>query len=117
MIFTPYFRPKDQKNPNASQTKPMSHGLGLYITKRIVESLGGTIVFKSEMGVGTVFTLNFEVKKIRGNTVVSSPLSKLFVVENKIVSLVWLGQLSKELAQKQVENIEKSPNVGDTGAL
>ena len=82
MIFTPYFRPKADSLQNSSQAKPMSHGLGLYITKRIVESLGGTILFKSEVGVGTVFTLNFEVKKIRGTPSVSIIFSsKLIKVE------------------------------------
>lgn len=71
MIFTPFFRPIAELAQNASQTKPVSHGLGLYITKRIVESLGGTIEFKSALNVGTVFTLKFEVKKIRGNPLVS----------------------------------------------
>ena len=71
MIFTPYFRSKAQSSQDENQLKPFGHGLGLYITKRIVESLGGTIVFKSEPRVGTVFTLNFEVKRIRGEPPVS----------------------------------------------
>lgn len=55
----------------SSDIRPASHGLGLYITKRIVEGLGGTIDFKSEIGAGTTFTLIFEVLKIRGDPAVS----------------------------------------------
>jgi PAS domain S-box-containing protein len=34
-------------------------GVGLYMVKRIVENMGGTIAVHSELGVGTTFTLTF----------------------------------------------------------
>jgi signal transduction histidine kinase len=40
-------------------TKRRGLGLGLAISKRIVEQLGGTIVVESEVGRGTSFTLRF----------------------------------------------------------
>jgi signal transduction histidine kinase len=40
-------------------TKRRGLGLGLAISKRIVEQLGGTIAVESEVGRGTVFTLRF----------------------------------------------------------
>ena len=40
-------------------TKRRGLGLGLPISKRIVEQLGGTIVVESELGRGTAFTLRF----------------------------------------------------------
>jgi signal transduction histidine kinase len=42
-------------------TKKRGLGLGLAITKRIVEQLGGTIVVASELGKGTTFTMRFPV--------------------------------------------------------
>jgi signal transduction histidine kinase len=42
-------------------TKKRGLGLGLAITKRIVEQLGGTIAVASEMGKGTTFTMRFPV--------------------------------------------------------
>ncbi|MSO29987.1 MAG: HAMP domain-containing histidine kinase [Acidobacteria bacterium] len=42
-------------------TKKRGLGLGLAITKRIVEQLGGTITVASEMGKGTTFTIGFPV--------------------------------------------------------
>ena len=42
-------------------TKKTGHGFGLAICARIVENHGGTIDVKSEVGVGTTFTLIFPV--------------------------------------------------------
>jgi signal transduction histidine kinase len=43
-------------------TKRRGLGLGLAISKRIVEQLGGTIVVESEVGRGTAFTLRFPAR-------------------------------------------------------
>ena len=41
---------------------PDSKGLGLYLVKSQVETMGGTISLESEVGVGTTFTLTFKNK-------------------------------------------------------
>jgi signal transduction histidine kinase len=43
-------------------TKRRGLGLGLAISKRIVEQLDGTITVESEVGRGTTFTLRFPVR-------------------------------------------------------
>ena len=46
-------------------TKKQGLGLGLALSKKMVEQLGGTIVVVSQVGVGTTFTMRFPVTKAR----------------------------------------------------
>jgi len=55
-VFQRFFRAK-----NVRQMDTDGNGLGLYITKSIVERLGGTIEFKSRENEGTTFTVTFPV--------------------------------------------------------
>ena len=45
---------------NGFSTKGKGRGVGLYHTKQLVESLGGSISFESQAGVGTSFMVNFK---------------------------------------------------------
>jgi signal transduction histidine kinase len=49
-------------------TKRRGLGLGLAISKKIVEQLGGTISVASEVGVGTTFTIRFSLTQARPTT-------------------------------------------------
>jgi len=63
-IYTKFFRAD-----NVRVLKPDGIGLGLYITKSIVEALGGTIEFKSKEGEGTIFSVNIPSRGVvKGKT-------------------------------------------------
>lgn len=49
-IFTPFYSGNTRRNHEGS-------GLGLSLSKKIIDKLGGTIAFESELGKGTVFTI------------------------------------------------------------
>lgn len=57
-IFDRFFRTEESKAKNSKGS-----GLGLSITKSIVESMGGNIQVESTKGKGTTFTLNFKIKR------------------------------------------------------
>ena len=47
---------------NGFSTKGSGRGVGLYHTKQLVESLGGTISFESQIGNGTCFMVKLQNK-------------------------------------------------------
>jgi len=51
-IFTPFFTTKEPGKGT---------GLGLFITRKLMEGIGGTIAVASVVGEGTTFTLTFPV--------------------------------------------------------
>ena len=55
------FEPFAQEQPG-SRTKYAGTGLGMPITKKLVEKMGGTITFESEKGVGTTFVIRVPFK-------------------------------------------------------
>lgn len=54
-LFEKFFRASDVRKTSIEGT-----GLGLFITKELVEKMGGTLTVTSELGVGTTFTVTFK---------------------------------------------------------
>lgn len=57
-IFRPFVQLDYEKNKSTQGT-----GIGLYLTKLLVENLKGTIYFESELDKGTTFFLQFPITK------------------------------------------------------
>ena len=51
---------KDRVFENGFSTKGTGRGVGLYHTKQLIESLGGSISFESQTGIGTCFIVSFK---------------------------------------------------------
>lgn len=63
-LFRPYFT-----------TKKHGTGLGLFVTKKLVESHGGTVECESNPGEGTIFTLSFPALNDRPGDLSPPPLA------------------------------------------
>lgn len=66
VIFEPF-----QQVANKTTRKQQGTGLGLAISKRLVEILGGTLSVTSELGKGSVFSINIKNIEIVENVVAS----------------------------------------------
>ena len=55
-VFEPFYRVQ-----SARDTQTRGVGLGLYLVKRMMESMGGRVTVTSEPGLGSFFTLHFPV--------------------------------------------------------
>ena len=118
------FEPFAQEH-TGSRTKFAGTGLGMSITKKLVEKMGGTITFESEEGVGTKFVVlipfkidmeadqrkeqeNVSEKSIKGLHILLAEDNELnmeiaeFMLQNEgaDVTKAWNGQEAVELFRK-----------------
>ena len=118
------FEPFAQEH-TGSRTKFAGTGLGMPITKKLIEKMGGTITFESEKGVGTTFVIRvpFKIdpdvdkreeqkdvseKSIKGLHILLAEDNELnmeiaeFVLQNEgaEVSKAWNGEETVELFRK-----------------
>lgn len=105
MIFENFSQLDENSNTNYQGT-----GLGLPITKNIIELFGSTLTVESEVNVGTTFSfdLNFEIdreakieftktKQSKGEAISSNTKYKILVAEdNKINQIVTQNLLQRE---------------------
>ncbi len=62
-IFDPFSRSEDVASSGIQGT-----GLGMAITKNLVDLMGGSITVESELGKGSLFTLDLELQIVESNT-------------------------------------------------
>lgn len=97
------FEPFTQENADA-RTKYAGTGLGMAITKELVELQGGTIEVESKVGEGTKFIvhLSFDINPCPKEEIVAEEL-KEYSVEGLKVLLVEDNELNMEVAEYLLE--------------
>ena len=80
-IFQSFFRAS-----NAVNSQEMGSGLGLMVTRQLVQKLGGKLSFESEEGKGTTFLFALPDNGNVGASVPSEPLSQQEISDNSVSS-------------------------------
>ena len=109
------FEPFAQEN-SASRAACMGTGLGLAITHEIVEKMGGDIVFRSEQGKGTVFTvhLGFRINHGSIRQSAAAPRSHRSLAGARIL-LAEDNELNAEIAEFTLEQAGMNVSVARNG--
>ncbi|NJL48000.1 MAG: GAF domain-containing protein [Leptolyngbyaceae cyanobacterium SM2_5_2] len=85
---------KFQQLENVRQREHQGTGLGLALTKQLVELHGGSIKVVSEVGVGSVFTVRIPLQRLDSN----SPIVDVAPVDEPVVGRIVLVEDDEESA-------------------
>ena len=98
------FEPFAQEN-TGSRTKFAGTGLGMPISKKLIEKMGGTITFESEEGVGTTFVIRvpFRIDTDKGCKTETEEKQKASIRGLNIL-LVEDNELNMEIAEFMFQN-------------
>ena len=99
-IFEPFSRAESATKSGVTGT-----GLGMSITKSLVELMGGTISIESELGKGTTVRIEFENRITDPvDPLFDSPTDVSFNLEGKKILLVEDNELNREIATEILES-------------
>lgn len=98
------FEPFAQEHAG-SRTKFAGTGLGMPITKKLIEKMGGTITFESEKGVGTTFMIQIPFRiDTEADTRIKQEERPKASIQGLHILLVEDNDLNMEIAEFVLEN-------------
>ena len=98
------FEPFAQEHAG-SRTKFAGTGLGMPITKKLIEKMGGTITFESEKGVGTTFMIQIPFRiDTEADTRIKQEERSKSSIQGLHILLVEDNELNMEIAEFVLEN-------------
>lgn len=98
-MYTPFNRAQ-----TSTESRIHGTGLGMSITKALVEMMGGTIAVQSEPGHGTVVTIAFDFKQYEPAAAPDASLAEGFDFNGLKILLVEDNELNSEIAKVVLES-------------
>lgn len=89
-------------------------GLGLTITKELIELMGGTIIVQSEVNKGTVFTVNMDIEYDELNKA-ERDSQDIRPFPGKRALVVDDNKINRDIAQLQLESLDISVECAKNG--
>ena len=118
-IFEPFIQGRASPSSNREGT-----GLGLPLTKRLVELHGGTLTLRSRLGAGTTVMLRFPADRVmvKADTLEASPAGamKILVVDDddtvrptavSMIKALGMSVLSASSASEALMCLQKNPDI------
>ena len=114
--FLPYVFNSFSRERNATLSGVSGTGLGMTITKRLVDAMGGKIEIESEQGRGTTVTVFLTFKRFE-NKVIEKKEEKLpeISLEGKRVLLAEDNEINSEIASEMLREVGISTEVVTNG--
>lgn len=112
------FEPFTQENEDA-RTNFKGTGLGMSITKKLVDQMGGSIVLKSQPGKGSVFQVNLSVQICEEQEVPPEPQEEVGTVDisGMHVLLVEDNAINCEIVQYMLEDAGATVTIAENGKV
>ena len=99
-IFEPF-----EREYNSTLSGVFGSGLGLTIAKQIIDSMGGTITAESQVGVGSIFTVNLSFKIPQKKETVSDTDDVEEFIKGKKILLVEDNEINLEIETELLEDL------------
>ena len=99
-IFEPF-----EREYNSTMSGVFGSGLGLTIAKQIIDSMGGTITAESQVGVGSIFTVNLSFKLPQKHENVSDTEEVERFINGKKLLLVEDNEINLEIETELLEDL------------
>lgn len=117
--FLPHIFGEFDKERTATLSGNSGTGLGMTITKNIVDIMGGDIKVESKEGIGTEFvvTFSFVVLDNEGAGVYHSESSDKITFKRERVLIVEDNELNAEIAAEILRHANLTPEIAENGAI
>ena len=99
-IFEPF-----EREYNSTLSGVFGSGLGLTIAKQIIDSMGGTITAESQVGVGSIFTVNLSFKLPKKQETSASADDVDEFIKGKKLLLVEDNEINLEIETELLEDL------------